>query len=88
VATATTTEAPPLTEKQAAILTFFYDAVMAVGRIPTYREAMAHFGIRSPNALCGHMNRLEAKGYITLAGNRVSFLRWPDGAPFRGLARV
>lgn len=89
-ATTTGTEAPPLTPRQREILACFLAGVLRDGVPPRYRDVMAEFGFASTNSVTNLLHRLERKGYVALGGGNRSprFLRWPDGSPFRGLARV
>ena len=57
-------EARPLSQRQAAVLAFLQTFATRNGYPPTVREIGAHFGIGSPNGVCGHLRALERKGYI------------------------
>lgn len=58
----TETAAPPLTDKQAAILRFIQENTKAAS--PTSREIAAAFGFKSPHAATVHLDALERKGKI------------------------
>ena len=55
----------PLTNRQTEILQFIQDQSVP----PTVREIGAAFGIRSPNAVRGHIKALESKGYLRREGH-------------------
>ena len=57
-----TTEAPPLTAKQQAILDYVRDNTEAAS--PTCRQIAQAFGFRSPHAVTVHLDALEKKGRI------------------------
>ena len=57
-----TTESPPLTPKQQAILDYVRDNTEAAS--PTCRQIAKAFGFRSPHAVTVHLDALEKKGRI------------------------
>jgi SOS-response transcriptional repressor LexA len=57
-------DAPPLSERQAAVLYFLQSYAKQNGYPPTVREIGQHFGIASPNGVVCHLQALERKGYI------------------------
>lgn len=57
-----TTETPPLTAKQAAVLEFIRANTKAAS--PTSREIARHFNFRSPHAVTVHLKALERKGFV------------------------
>lgn len=57
----------PLTPRQDSILRYIDQHVTEHGYPPTFREVGRHFGIRSPNAVNGHLRALEVKGAIARA---------------------
>lgn len=57
-----TTESPPLTPKQQAILDYVREHTQAAS--PTSREIAAAFGFASPHAVTAHLDALERKGKI------------------------
>lgn len=54
-----------LTPRQRDILNFIRGWIERWGYAPTVREIGAHFRIRSPNGVRGHLKALEAKGFIS-----------------------
>lgn len=68
-----------LTARQREVVAFLCRYVKATGRPPVLREICSHFGWASTNAAADHLERLEAKGWISwerrvARGMRV--LRW------------
>ncbi len=57
-----TTETPPLTAKQAAVLEFIRANTEAAS--PTCRQIAKAFGFKSPHAVTVHLDALERKGKI------------------------
>ena len=70
--------APPLTQRQRAVLDCIRDALTREGRPPTLREIGAEVGIRSTNGVSDHLKALEAKGYIDRTSFRSRGLRILD----------
>lgn len=56
-----------LTDRQKAILDFIVDFRRREGCSPSIPEIQRAFSIRSPNGVAGHLQALEAKGYIRRA---------------------
>jgi repressor LexA len=56
-----------LTERQQSILDYILDFRRRQGCSPSIPELQKAFGIRSPNGVAGHLDALEAKGYIRRA---------------------
>lgn len=57
----------PLTARQAEVLAFIRGFAATHGYPPTIREAADAFGIRSHNAIVGHIEALRRKGRLTRA---------------------
>lgn len=55
-----------LTHRQVEVLDFIRGHFRTKYVPPTIREIMDHMGFRSPNAVVGHLNALEAKGEIQI----------------------
>jgi len=78
-------DAPPLTQRQRAVLDCIRAAIQREGRPPTLREIGAAVGIRSTNGVNDHLKALEAKGYIDRTSFRSRGLRILDpGGDHRG----
>ena len=58
-----------LTEKQQEILDYIIDCMRTEQHMPTMREIASRFGIKSTNAVRGHLEALERKGVITRRAN-------------------
>ncbi len=54
-----------LTVRQQEILGYLQNYMKDNGYWPSFREIESHFGFRSTNAVTGHLNALEEKGYIS-----------------------
>lgn len=59
-----TTDRPPLTDRQRAVLRFVVQFWGEKGCAPALREIMAAFGWASPNAAVAHLEALAAKGWL------------------------
>ena len=57
-----------LTGRQRKIYEFIIGFRRENGCSPSIPEIQRAFGIRSPNGVAGHLQALEAKGYIRRAG--------------------
>ena len=53
----------PLTERQAVLYEFIISTIEQEGRQPTFEEMGAFLG-NTKNAVSGHINRLETKGWL------------------------
>ena len=53
-----------LTGRQRSILAFIRRCIQEEGAPPTVREIMARFGFASPSTVTGHLQALQAKGYL------------------------
>lgn len=60
-------ERPPLTARQAQLLTFIRQHFRTYRSIPTFREMAAHLRVGSTNAVTGHVRLLAKKGYLRYA---------------------
>jgi len=56
----------PLTKRQAEILAFIRENIVAEQRMPSFREMMLKFGIKSPNGIKCHLFALVKKKRITV----------------------
>jgi repressor LexA len=63
-----TTEAPPLTAKQQAVLNYIVEHMHAAS--PSNREIARHFNFRSPHAVTVHLKALERKNRIRRIAGR------------------
>lgn len=68
-----------LTPRQREILNFIRSWIEQWGYAPTVREIGAHFKIRSPNGVRGHLKALEAKGFISRDPFRSRAMRVVEG---------
>jgi len=77
---------PPLTPRQADILGYVAVHQQEHGYAPVIREIGAAFGIRSPNAILGHLRALERKGYLKREPRKSRTLRPTGGCtlPYGG----
>jgi repressor LexA len=78
-----------LTDRQEDILSYIYELDKSTGVQPTLQEICDHFGISSKNGVAGHLQALEAKGWIVVIPRKsrsIQFLKQPDGKPFRGFS--
>lgn len=66
----------PPTGRQAAVLGFIREVLLAQGRPPTLREICAHLGISSPNGVMCHIRSLVRRGLLRAAGERRSNRRY------------
>jgi repressor LexA len=57
-------ERPDLAPRQAEVLDYIAKHRDAFGYSPTVREIGHSMGIKSPNAVVGHINALAQKGYL------------------------
>ena len=55
-----------LTETQAEVLTWIAEFIETSGYPPSYRNIMEAFGWTSPNAVAGHLHKLEQKKRIRI----------------------
>jgi len=75
------------TDRQLEIFALIYESARNHGYQPSVRELCDLTGITSPNGIVGHIDALEAKGYVKADKNAarcLTILRKPDGTPFRG----
>jgi repressor LexA len=76
-----------LTTRQAEVYLFLLRQTCENGYQPSYRDTMNASGFISPRAINCHLEALARKGWVGSYGGRsraISFLRNPDGSPFRG----
>ena len=59
------TQNRPITKQQGRVLVFISESTKSAGFPPTYREVMDALDLSSTNAVSGHLEALEHKGYIT-----------------------
>lgn len=52
------------TARQLELLRFIASNIRSHGFVPSFREAMAHFGFASTNTVADHLNALERKGLL------------------------
>jgi SOS-response transcriptional repressor LexA len=86
---ATATDRPPLTRRQAAVLSYIRGYRAEHGYSPLFSEIMLRFEIASTNGVTYHLKRLETGGYIRRQPNRNRGIRptdddggrWPDPPP-------
>ena len=64
-----------LTEQQSRVLAFVEDHVRRQGYPPTLREIGEAVGLANVNAVRGHLNALERKGYVTKEPDKARSLR-------------
>ena len=62
-------EQQPLARRQAAVLAAIKRFIAKHGYPPTIRDLMAATGGKSPHGVDGHLDSLEAKGWITRTRN-------------------
>jgi len=65
------TKTVELTDRQESIVRFIAQHIDELGYQPSFREMMAHFGIKSPNGITAHLHALERKG-VLLVNRRAS----------------
>jgi SOS-response transcriptional repressor LexA len=65
----------PMTTRQADVLVFVRMYMSREGRSPTLREIGAGVGIRSTNAVSGHLEALQAKGHLSRTSHSARGLR-------------
>ena len=83
--------APPLSERQRAVMDFLFRHTCTYGFQPSVRELAEHLGSATTNAASNHLEALERKGYLGPTSHNtraVRFLRCPDGSPFQGLKPI
>lgn len=59
-----------LTDRQVSVLRLVCESIVRRGCAPTIRELAASLGVRSTNAVAGHLDELRAAGAITVRRGR------------------
>lgn len=65
----------PLTQRQEAILLFLMRHMMRFGRMPTLRDIMREFGMRSPHGVRCHLRLIAGRKLIRWAKQRACAIR-------------
>jgi repressor LexA len=90
MAKATMIEVQPLSPRQHQIYEWIFEFTKDHGYQPSYRQVMAEFGIRSPNAITNLLKVLDRKGWVCCSrqpgdsNHSIRFIVTPSGEPFRG----
>lgn len=71
----TTTEPPPITDRQREVLDFVRTFRDQKGYCCTIREIMDAFGIKSPQGVTCHLHPLRSKGYVAWEDGQARTLR-------------
>jgi repressor LexA len=74
-------ERPPLTERQAEVLSFIREQIISQGYAPSVREIGQGVGLSSSGTVQHHLAELEAKGYIFRRGERKTIRVLQPGLP-------
>ena len=71
----TTTEPPPITDRQREVLNFVRDFREQKGYCCTVRDIMRAFGIKSPQGVTCHLHPFRRKGYVAWEDGQARTLR-------------